>query len=605
VYPALAQSEEPDLWTRIERYHVDYKVNTDGSNVRTYEYAIKVLKEQALEGARTHTISHSTSVEAAEVLEAYTVKGLRKIQVPKSNYQLNVNSGRAGGGPAFSDRTTLTVVYPDLAVGDSAVLKYRITQKEPIFPGHFSVRDSFSTSVAYDDVRVAIDAPIALKARYETQAMAQKVTEKKGRRIVEWTWQNAAPVKNKRRDYSVWDVDQQPGYVFSTFDSYAQVAEAYGVRARPKAVPDERIRKLADEIAGDRKEPREQARALYDWVSTKIDYAGNCIGVGVVVPRDLGFVVDNRMGDCKDHTTLLQALLQAKGIASTQALVNSGSAYRLPRVPDVATINHVINYIPAMDLFLDATASGTPFGMLPMSVQDKPVLLVDGGRDGLKTPPMKVGSNRQHMKTVVDVASDGSVVATMDVVQDGLYAAGTREWARNFPKDMETDFVKNVLERGGLRGGGTLEKDDPTALLDTYKFSLKLEIQQLYTRPGAGAFAIAPFFGTTAPVQLYVAGAFVAEEGHESACTSGSSTEEYTYRFPRDMKILSVTDDFELSNDFLTYKATYKLKGNQLTVFRKFDDRTPGNVCPASMAVAYREFAQKVMPNLKAQVLYK
>jgi hypothetical protein len=435
--------------------------------------------------------------------------------------------------------------------------------------------------------------------------MKQKVSEKGGRRVVEWTWKNRNPLKNKRRDWSVHDVDGEPGYVFSTFDTYAQIAQAYGERARPKAQPTDKVRRLADQIVGKRKEPREQVRALYDWVATKIDYAGNCIGVGVVVPRDIDFVLDNKMGDCKDHATLLQALLAARGIASTQALVNAGNVYRLPAVPTLATINHVINYVPSLDLFLDSTSDSTPFGMLPMAVQDKPVLLVDGVREGPRTPATAVGTNRQHVKSVIEMAADGSARISVDIAQEGLFAVGTRDWMRKFPKDAEADFVKNMLQGGGMVGSGTLRKDDPTGLLDKYKYGVKMEVKD-FLRPGPGAFSIGPLMGTAAPVHGFVAGAAVTdEEPRETLCTSGTTTEEYRYRFPKQVQILSVPDNLELSNEFLTYRASYVLEGNELTVVRSLDDRTPGNVCAPALVVAYRDIARKVLPNLKAQVLYK
>ena len=606
--PAAGAQEDaaPEQLVRIDRQHVDIVLNEDGSNVRTYDWARTVLKEKALEALKKASVTHSTSVERVEVLEAYTQKaGGKRIEVPKSSYQVTVNRGREDNSPAFSDWTTLTVVFPDVSVGDTTVFKYRIQQSEAIFPGHFSAIEMFPKLLPYKDVRVRVDAPASMKARYEGRGMKQRAWKKKDRQLVEWTWRNPDPVKSKRRDYSVYDIEQEAGYTFSTFESYGQIAEAYAARARPKAAVTERVRKLAEEIAGKRKDRREQARALYDWVATKIDYAGNCIGVGVVVPRDLEFILDNKMGDCKDHATLLQALLAAKGIASTQALVNAGSVYRLPQIPVVSTVNHVINYIPEWDLYLDSTSSHTPFGMLPFPVADKPVLLTDGHRDGQRTPPTPLGSNEQHVKTVVEVKPDGSVNATMDVTQKGMYAANTRAWAREFPKDQEADLVKNAFQNNGMIATGTLKKDDPTELLDRYAFTLKMQIRDFLRRPGAGAFGIAPLFGTEAPVARYVLSGVDPEQTVDVACSNGTAIEEYVYKFPADIEIISVPDNVEVANDFLSYQATYKLEGRTLSVYRKFDDRTPGNVCSPAVMAQYKEFVGKVMPDMRAQVLYK
>ncbi len=238
--------------------------------------------------------------------------------------------------------------------------------------------------------------------------------------IIEWSYTNPKPIQTERRDFSVYDPAKESGFAFSTFKTYADIAAAYGERALPKAAVTERINKLAGEIVKDKTAPREQARALYEWVALNITYAGNCIGIGAVVPRDLSFILDNKMGDCKDHATLLQALLAARGIKSTQALVNAGSMYRLPKIPTVFNVNHVINYLPTFDLYVDSTSDSTPFGMLPYSDQDKPTLLVEGFKDGTKTPVPPIGSNKQHIKSTFKIAPDGTVSGSIEVSQHGI-----------------------------------------------------------------------------------------------------------------------------------------------------------------------------------------
>ena len=40
------------------------------------------------------------------------------------------------------------------------------------------------------------------------------------------------------------------------------------------------------------------------------------MGIGAVVPRDMDVVLDAKMGDCKDHATVMQALLASHGKAA-------------------------------------------------------------------------------------------------------------------------------------------------------------------------------------------------------------------------------------------------------------------------------------------------
>jgi transglutaminase-like putative cysteine protease len=602
-----AQNEEsPELFTRFEYYYTTYYLNQDASHIETHNWAKKVLKENAVARAKQASITYSTSIQKAEVLEAYTRKADgRRIDSPKSNFQVEVNSGQEKDAPVFSDMTTLTVVFPDVAVGDTVVFSYKITQTEPMFPKQFSIIETYPKTLAYDDVRVTVDMPSSLWAQYDTREMKVAVSEKEGRKIIEGTFSNKQPVKSKRGDYSVYDVEKEPGFAFSTFKSYAEIAEAYGARARSKAMVTERVQKLADEIAKDKKTPREKAKSLYEWVAINISYAGNCIGVGAVVPHDIAFILDNKVGDCKDHATLLQALLTAKGIPSTQALINAGSGYQLPKIPTALMVNHVINYIPSLNQYVDSTSDVTPFGMLPFSISDKPVLLVDGFKEGVKTPILPIDANRQHMKTIVTINSDGSITGDVEVVLKGSFAVSSRALLRHLPKDQEDELVKNVFKAQGHIGNGKFDKEDPTALLDTYKYRVKFNMKEFVQRPGAGAFNINPLFFSVAPIRNFLTPALESEETVDVACSSGTSVEEYVYHFPKNMKILSVPENMGITDKFLSYRATYRLKGDTLTVVRTIDDKTHGNVCSPSALSGYKKFASTVLQNSKAQVLYK
>ena len=602
-----AADESPDLPVRFGRYHAGYVVNANGTAVETHEWTKTVLRESALEGSKTANIGYSTSAQKAEVLAAYTLKADgRRIEVPKDNYQLEVNSGKGKDSPMFSDWTTLTVVFPDLAVGDTVGLSYRMTDTEAMFPGHFSASQLFYRNTAHDDIRVRIDYPASMWVQFEGRGMKESLDTTQGeRRIVEWTWANPKPVKPTRRNWSVFDPEKEVGYAFSTFRNYAEIAAAYGVRANPKAAVTERISKLAAEIVKGKAGKKEQARALYEWVATHITYGGNCIGVGAVVPRDIDLVLDNKMGDCKDHATLLQALLTATGIRSTQALVNAGAGYRLQRIPMVFGVNHVINYLPDFDLFVDSTSDSTPFGMLPFNDQDKPVLLVEGHRDGFRTPVPPAAQSRQTVRSLMKVAADGSVSGSVEVIQAGRDAVASRAWARNMTREVEQDLVKNAFRRMGIIGSGTLEKDDPKALIDSYRYKASFKAEKFMKTPGAGAFYIFPPLGIAQPIIGALQTVMEPETEADVACIGGHMTEEYVIELPKGVRILSLPGDIKAGNELASYQASYKLKGNTLTVRRVLDDRTRGNVCSPEVFARYRPVAEKAIDNLKEQVLYK
>lgn len=605
---AYAKAGDPvDLQIRSGHYYTTITLDKDGRATEVYEWSRIILKKSAIESSKEASISFSTSAQTGEVLTAYTQKADgRRIEVPKDNYQIVINRGQGGDSPVYSDRTSLTVVFPDIEVGDTEVFSYKLVEKEPLFPGEFSDTASFSSAVAYDDVRVSIDYPVSLSPQYESNGMVQSVRDgAEGRKIVEWKYSNPNPVEGDRRNWTVYDADKEVHFAFSTFASYEEISGAYGLRAKPKAAVSDRVRKLSDEIVNKAISPRDQAKALYEWVATNIDYAGNCIGIGAVVPRDLSFVLDNKIGDCKDHATLLQALLAARGILSTQALINAGSVYRLPKVPVVSTVNHVINYIPSLNLFVDSTSQFTPFGQLPNGDRGKPVLLVDGFRSDSRTPVSAPDANREVARNNLVLSEDGTLTGSTEVFENGDGAASMRAWARQLSRNDEQNLVRDMLRQLDKSGSGTFTKDDPTALSDSYRYQMEYKIDKFIRLPGAGAFYIASPLGSFNAIQNQLQFTSEPEKDFDVFCESSTGEDEYVLKLPNSLKILSIPENVRLENQYLRYEATYRLKKNELVVKRVLINKTMGSVCSPAVAEAYRSIEAEVADDLRSQVLYK
>lgn len=596
---------EVDIPVRCTSWHIVYDVNADGSFVESQKWSMVVLKESALEKQKQASVTFSTSVAKGEILEAYTIKKSgQRIDTPKSSYQVTTNDGYNSASPLYSDETTISVVFPDLAVGDTTVFSWRVTNSEGMFPNQFSTSHGFSHYTAYDDVNIRIIAPNTMKLRHESYFLSpQEPIEKDGKQILEWRYQNKRPEKWTSADSGISLVGDEPSLYVSTFASYREIAEAYGSRATPKAAASDRVKALAAQIVGEKNASDAQARAIYDWVARNISYGGNCIGIGAVVPRDLDVVLDNRMGDCKDHATLLQALLAARNIESEQALVNAGSRYDMPKVPVVATVNHVINYLPGLKLYLDSTASTVPFGMLPMPLGEKPVLLVSNFREGAKIPSTAQYGHEQVMRTRIRINPDGTATGTAHISLKGIPAISMRQAMRGLRGDQEEFAVRKLLEAQGVHGSGNLQKDDPTELLDIYNFSISFNLEDLLVVANTTGMPIRPVASSIFPIGALMGGAYEPTPKKATMCGGGRSVEEYVYEFPASMTIVGFPKDFEFSSPAIDYRATYRKSGTALTVIRELRDKTTTNVCSAGYEAEYQKSARSILRDLRSQVL--
>ena len=165
---AHADTQEPlDVQIRYGHLHSDYVVNADGTASETHSSSTTILQKTALEDSKQSSITYSTSAQTAEVIEAYTLKtDGRRINVPENNFQMEVNKGYGADSPVYSDWTTLTVVFPDVSVGDTVFLTYRIDQTDPLFPNHYSVRNIYYDQFSVDDLRARIDYPESLAVEF-------------------------------------------------------------------------------------------------------------------------------------------------------------------------------------------------------------------------------------------------------------------------------------------------------------------------------------------------------------------------------------------------------------------------------------------------------
>ncbi|MBC7700485.1 DUF3857 and transglutaminase domain-containing protein [Aquabacterium sp.] len=599
---AAEAAQSPSLASRVTHYAVSYTVKPDGANLEERAWSMAVLKPEMVAGASRTSVLYDRQWQKVTVTEAYTRKADgRRLKVPKAGFKDAPDATASG-------QQDLSIEFPSVAVGDTVVLAYRVTTK-PLFPRQFSINESFPKTDAYDDVRIKVDVPAGMWTQDQARGFREiKRVEKAGRKVVEWAWDNLQPLKSAPPKLSGHESEEEAGVLFSTFRSQGELAKAYGVPAQAKAVVTPKVKQLADQITQDdqAQAPREVAKALYNWVTLNITTTVPCLRLGSTVPRDVDAILDKRAGDCKDHATLLQALLKAKGMASTQALINAGTAYGLPKVPVLSMVNQVINHIPSLNLYLDTTADSVPFGMLPFADEGKPVLLVDGHQDGLKTPVSPVGFNQQLMKTEVIVQADGSASGTVDVALRGLFAVNARMRLRQLTQVQSADMVKTFFESGGQKGSGSMVKDNARALRDTYGYRTQFKVDQWVKLPGPGSFAITPMFYSESPVADYVAASSQeVNDAVETACSSGHSIEEYRYQLPANMTIDQVPPDVKLDSDKLSYRATYQLKDQVLTVKRVFDDRTAGNVCTPAQARAYKDFAAQAVPDSTVQVVFK
>ena len=603
---AADQNAQPFAgYTKYIWYRTNYQINADGTDVETHDWGLKVLSEQGIGDADQASIEFSDILQDAQIISAYTLKkDGRRIDVPAANFQEDINKGKAGNSPMFSDFRTKTIAFPDVAVGDTVAMSYRIIQKEAMYPGNFSVIGLFSRFTGYDHAELSVSAPPSLPMYIYQRGIqgGELPRTADGRRRWLWTYRNEKVAVPESEEVS--ELDYGPMIVASTFKDYAAVAAAFSSRAQPKAAVTPRVKQLADQLTRNLHGMRAQAKALYDWVTVNIQYANNSAGIGSVVPHAADVVLANRMGDCKDHSILLQALLAARGIASTPVLVNSAPVYSLPPVAS-PEFDHMITYIPGLNLYADSTSRYTPFGSLPINDSDKPVIHTVNFSEIERTPPIEYTENQLRLATDLTIHPDGSADGVTRINETGVTADSLRAALNNLEPNREDLTLQHILQNNGFEGTGSLITSDRSTLAAAPEFGGRYNLPDAYVMPGPAALTVrSPFAGSASTIESFLV---AANEPHtvNFQCYGSDRKEQYKIDLPKDVSVLAIPRDVAIDVKDMSYRATYKLSDNSVTVMRELQNRTPGNACTPNDAAAAREFAHSVRRDLRSQVLYR
>jgi transglutaminase-like putative cysteine protease len=599
---------------KYQKHHELIEVHRDGSAVRHYDYVYSVLAESALDSLNERTISYHEGSETLTDVVAYTLKANgRRIDVPDSNVQLTSHAGINGAAPAFSDYRDQRIVFPEVEVGDNIVLSYTIEEHKPTFKNYYSLLTYYSEYEANDDAKLVVIAPSALGLQQKTYHLDAPKHDRLDNDRERWTWHYTNPQPADRSNESTivpraWHYADLPTIEISNFSNYAQIAAAYEDEAAARAAPSERVLKLSAEIVGESTKPREQAEKLYAWVAKNISFAGNCLSGGDVVPRDTDTVLNLRMGDCKDHATLLQALLAARQIKSTQVLVNSGTWYELPEVPCWQAFNHVIDFVPELNVYLDATSTASPFGVLPDQERGKPVIYTTTF-DGIEHTPMRgAAENSSTAFDTVTVAPDGSIDVKSRYHFSGGLANHLSESFTKFKKSPEYDggaqYFRRWIEQLGYKGSGGYDEVDGSGPAETFAMSMHYHIDGFLDTTNPYGFTLTALFPGPNAISQLAGFATVDSYAHDFLCHGDTRSEELAITLPDNVKLLAVPKDAHAQTALVRFDVSYAQDGNTIRVKRTVTDTTPGPICKPEIVTQYAQIAAAVKKDARTQAVY-
>ncbi|CAI3805780.1 hypothetical protein GLGCALEP_03979 [Pseudomonas sp. MM221] len=591
---AHAFTDGIDRSVTLEKIAQTFVVQKDGSFRLDVDSVMLINEERAIKANAQHPVSYNRSLETLEVLEAYTQKpDGRKVQVDAAHIKEQQEQASAQA-PMFQDSVNKVVIFPEVAVGDRLVLRYQRNRATPLFPGQF---EDITVPQFYPvgQFSLTYDLPQGMPLQADARGFkASPAATGQGRTVYRWDYLPAARARIETGAVSYLDYGHY--LAVSTFSGFKDFAQAYQARASVEVTP--QISELAKRLTAGLPTAREKALTLSDWVRENIRYVAVYVGAGGVVPHAAQTVLDNRYGDCKDHVALLEALLSAAGIKSTPALVNQGAAYVFPKVPTLGVLNHVITYVPGLDLYLDSTDPSIAAGYLPLTVLNKRVLLTATGEFG-QTPAMQL--NQVSSDLLFKVKADGGADFTNVSTVKGWASEMSRFLLKLMkPADREM-LVEKVLAAYGQRGSGSFKIEPPTASGD-FVSNVDGHTENLVNLPGpVGVVTLTSLAGGIS--QTVYSFTQEKERSQSFVCLGNDTVETSRFEFPAQVNVLAIPKPVNLHDGNVDYSARYTQDGNAVVVERRFKFSRPGLVCTPEDFTAMKPALEAMIRDLQSQII--
>jgi transglutaminase-like putative cysteine protease len=586
-----------------EKFHQHVEISNDGTFRQTNEIQISLRTAAGAKGAAQIPLAFSESLQTLEILEAYTLRpdGVRVDVKPDAIF--TQASPLAVSAPMFSDIMYRIVVFPEPALGGKLVLKTRINQSLPFFPGQYSFFEGFTSTVEHVDTQVTISAPKDYALKFDSRGLlGGELQQEEGR--YHWTWRYTNPKPRKPELFEVAETDFGAYLAVSSFADWAQLGKAYLARGEAQSQASDALMKLATSITKSTKDRRQQTRLVHEWVAKNIRYVGVFLGLGGFVPRTTAQIIETKYGDCKDHTALTIALLRALGIDSTPALIQLGNAFELPKVPVIGAFNHVIVYVPEFDLYLDGTSQFDAWNILPDGIAGKPTLLTGTGKVGA-TPKSKANLNSANSVITLNVAADGTINGQSVTETSGAPEAALRARLAFIPSGQQETWTSSWIKRAGPKATATLKKSMPLDHTTPLIFEMKFVVEDMIPLGSPGAFML-PKWLTEFPVsELVGANAQVDKRTTSFACNSDSRSEEFEISLPKNVKVHALPKPIIFQGKTIRFESSYRQMGNVIFAKRRVVRDRPSAVCGPEMWDETQQLAIAISRDARGQVLLR
>jgi|GEM_PF-506909 len=421
---AEAHAEEPVVQLLDE---CAYRVFLDGSYERWVRRIYRINEASGIDDLSRQYIIYNPSTDRLEEASCTVINNGTRIDVPEYHTQsLSDPESRL-----YYDLKARIYTLPSLRRGSIVDFRFRLKSAEgDINRGYFGERVLLGGGRRILVSNVLVSFPDDKEIYCHVRRLARSAVRllQKGRmRVYRITLNDIPPYRKERYMPSLPEV--APFVVFTSMRDWDSLYRWYAALVRDRMRSSGEMKSKVRELVREGDDERAVIKKIFDHVSGAVRYVGFEFGIGGVQPRPADLTYRTGMGDCKDMSLVLAAMLREAGLDARIALVRTRSNGILDRsIPFLGQFNHALCFSGGKSrIFLDATVKMSGHDELPSEVRDIEVFLLDEtGFNFVNTGGSSYSRNIDSAVTSVSVRDDGSAVLARTITKGGDFAPRAR-----------------------------------------------------------------------------------------------------------------------------------------------------------------------------------
>jgi transglutaminase-like putative cysteine protease len=607
----------------MERLIYTVVVEPDGSSTKILSATERIATELGASDYSETTFNYSTSRDTFRVHQAYTLTPQGKQIHVSENAIRHVDEVDDGRATMFTDSKDVVIVFPDTSVGARLVTVTEEHNHTPAYPGyfmqHFAAQDIHQVELT--EYRIFVHPGVALKTfshgltkvdftsldpqTHPAQLALEQKAMEQGYRFQGYRFSN---LKTRETEPDEADTGSTGARLLLTsIPDHQTLGRLYYSHARPKATPTADIQQTTQTIVAGLTTDHDRARAIYNWINQNIRYVAIYLGNGGLVPHPAQDIFRNRYGDCKDHVTLFETMLRIAGIESEPVLVNASQTYHLPPVALTYPFNHVITYIPSLQIYADPTAQFSPFGVLPYAVADKPVLHTITGQQA-KTPVYAPASNSIRSVMSLKLHPNADIVGQLELQVSGSQEIYSRGLSFDRQDSNPDKVAQKIFAASREVGQGIIEHSDPRDMDRPFQLGSRFTLESHIDLPGPGAFAVPIGLRPTSLARRVIKKP-VAKLVKPFRCEPELIEETTFLDMGHVIQVTRLPAPVDFESGHVSYRSRYQMlktpTGQTLEVKRIMLTKPVSHVCPPQDHIHYQKLFDAMRADFRQQIFYE